>query len=102
MGNRRLYCRLAAMALAGLLVAGAGAAVAEDRSVTIIEGVPEPVPETPLPPDSALPKAELRSDNPAHLTIDILPNAELRVGTEIAFRIGTAKPGYLVLVDINA
>jgi hypothetical protein len=75
---------------------------AEDRSVVIIEGAPEPVPSKPLPPDFPLPMGELKTDNAAGLTVDILPNADLRVGTELAFRISTRKPGHLVLVDINA
>jgi hypothetical protein len=85
-----------------VLVSAPTPARADDRSVTIIEGVPEPVPSLPLPEDSTAPRGELKADNPAGLTVEILPNADLRVGTEIAFRVATRKPGYLVLVDINA
>ena len=91
--------------LGALLAAGGAApsAEAEDRSVTIIEGVPEPVSPKPNPP-SMPPTAlqALRTDNPAGLHLEILPGADLGVGTDVAFHVQTAKAGYLILIDVSA
>ncbi len=77
-------------------------ALAGDRSVTWIEGQPDPAP-APLPaPSGATPLVSLRTENPAGMRIDILPNANLRVGMKIAFKVSTRQTGYLVLVDIDA
>jgi hypothetical protein len=77
-------------------------AFAEERSVTIIEGVPEPI--QPVPPVAAPAPMlmPLRTQNPAGIHLDILPGAILPVGVDVAFRVSTQTPGYLVLVDINA
>lgn len=92
----------------------AATAHAEDRSVTIIEGAPEPPAELappaeaapPLPaptPDQAdAPLTLLNTANPAGVKIDILPGPALAVGTDVVFKVTTQRPGYLVLVDINA
>lgn len=88
----RWLCRL------GLLAACIGTVAplrAGDRSVTIIEGVEEPPPPEPPP-------AEIRTDNPAGVEVAILPNGILHLGTRVAFTVTTQRPGYLVLVDINA
>ncbi len=75
---------------------------AADRSVTIIEGVEEPSPQAePSPPTVETPM-EIKTDNPAGLTLAILPNGLLHIGTRVAFTVATQRSGYLVLVDINA
>ena len=75
---------------------------AGDRSVTIIEGVEEPPPRPEPPPPTAAPVTEIKTDNPAGLELAILPNGVLHLGTRVAFTVSTQRPGYLVLVDINA
>lgn len=75
---------------------------AADRSVTIIEGVEEPPPQPEPPPPTAAPLTEIKTDNPAGLELAILPNGLLHLGTRVAFTVSTQRPGYLVLVDINA
>jgi hypothetical protein len=75
---------------------------AEDRSVTILEGVDEAPPQPASPPADTAPLASLRTENPAGVKIDVLPNATLKLGSRIAFSVSTQRPGYLVLVDINA
>lgn len=85
-----------------LFVVLAGPAFAGDRSVTILEGVDEPPPAAAPPPPGASPLAEITSDNPAGLKIDIRPNQHLPVGTHVAFAVSTQRPGYLVMVDISS
>lgn len=40
--------------------------------------------------------------NAAGLTIDILPNAKIELGQRLAIKVGAKKPGYLILVDVDA
>lgn len=40
--------------------------------------------------------------NTAGLTIDILPDAKIELGERLAIKIGAKKPGYLILVDVDA
>ncbi len=75
---------------------------AADRSVTIIEGVEEPPPQAEPPPPAIAALTEIKTDNPAGLNLAILPNGLLHIGTRVAFTVATQRPGYLVLVDINA
>lgn len=44
----------------------------------------------------------IKADNPAGMSLDILPGTDVAVGTKIVFRITTRKPGYLVLVDVDS
>jgi hypothetical protein len=90
---------IAAALVCGLAI---GDAVAGDRSVTIIEGVDEPPPLPAAPPPDALPLPELRTDNPAGLTVRVSPDGNLHLGDRIGLIVSTQRPGYLVLVDINA
>ena len=98
------------------------------RSVTIIEAPKSapPAPPTALPPSGPVepnvptpsnqanfaPLAEsaplgelpkgVKVDNSAALALEILPGPEIPIGTKVSFRISTKKPGYLLLVDIDA
>ena len=108
--------RLRTAGLAGLMcLAGAAnlPAQAEDRSVTIIEGMPEPSPQlnapdappsqTDAPPSTPEPAtAAIHTSNGAGLSLDLVPGAVLPVGTDVLFHVATQKQGYLILVDINA
>jgi len=40
--------------------------------------------------------------NPANLSLQMSPGPSVSVGTKISFRVTTKKPGYLLLVDIDA
>ena len=40
--------------------------------------------------------------NTANVSLQMSPNQSVSVGTKISFRVTTKKPGYLVLVDIDA
>lgn len=84
------------------------------RSVRIIDEAPFP-PAAPAAPAPVLatpgrPAAQtadigaidLKSDNTAGLSIQIVPGQYLDVGTKIAFKVTTKRPGYLLLVDVDA
>jgi hypothetical protein len=56
-------------------------------------------------PDAALANAsplKLAVENPAELSLELLPGPEVTVGTKLSFRVRTKKSGYLVLVDIDS
>jgi hypothetical protein len=79
------------------------AAQAEERSVTIIEGVTEGgQPKQPSDDDSLQVVSNLRTENTAGLRLVMHPGTVLPLGTTVTFDVTTEKPGYLVLVDINA
>ena len=53
-------------------------------------------------PAPILDQASLTADNSAGVSLEMLPGTELAVGTQISFRVAAKKPGYLVLVDVDA
>jgi hypothetical protein len=66
---------------------------------------PPPVLATPPggePPTYEIGNTVLKADNSAGLAIDILPGTDLQAGTRIAFKVVTKRPGYLLLVDVDA
>jgi Domain of unknown function (DUF4384) len=40
--------------------------------------------------------------NPADVAVEMMPGQTVRVGSRVSFRITSKKPGYLVLVDVDA
>lgn len=40
--------------------------------------------------------------NPAELTLEMLPETSIAVGSRVTFRISAKKPGYVILVDVDA
>ena len=40
--------------------------------------------------------------NPAEVTVEMMPGQTVNVGSRVSFRITSKKPGYLVLVDVDA
>ena len=77
----------AALALSASLLSGAAYGQGPTRNVTVI---------SPLRADQP------HADNAAGLSIEILPAAEFEIGAKIGFRVTTEKPGYLILVDVDA
>lgn len=78
------------------------------RSVRIIE---EPSAEAPAPgaeleppqPSSAPPHERRKSAGAgAGVRVDILPKEEFALGAPMTFRVTAEKPGYVVLVDVDA
>jgi Domain of unknown function (DUF4384) len=45
---------------------------------------------------------QAKPPNPASVSMEMSPDRSVSVGTEISFRVTTRKPGYLLLVDIDA
>ncbi len=77
----------AALAAALSLCSAAACAQGATRNVTVV---------TPLKLQDA------GADNPAGVAIDILPADQLAIGSKVTFRVTTKKPGYLILVDVDA
>ena len=46
--------------------------------------------------------AGMKTDNAAGLSLDLIPSGEIIAGSKIGFRITTKKPGYLILLDVDA
>jgi hypothetical protein len=79
---------------------------AQERSVKVLTDVPDVVPPAPDPSMTPAKLASLNSsmkiDNPAGLTLDLIPSGEVIAGSKMGFRITTKKPGYLILLDVDA
>ena len=96
-------------AVAGLSAAvliGTAVFAQAPRSVTILPEVPEALQATPAPSISPmrleLLNATVKVENPAGVTVDLIPKLEVLVGSKIGFRIATKKTGYLILLDVDA
>jgi hypothetical protein len=50
------------------------------------------------PPEAAA----LVVSNPAELTLEMLPESSIAVGSRVSFRISAKKPGYLILLDVDS
>jgi hypothetical protein len=76
-----------------------------DRAVRILESVDNPaVQSSPdAAPATALPDlGNVKVENPAGVTVEILPGPELTLGTRVRFRIHSQRQGYLMLVSVDA
>jgi Domain of unknown function (DUF4384) len=51
---------------------------------------------------SSAPVVQAKLNNPASLDIEIMPEAEVKIGAKIFFKVSTKKSGYLILVDVDA
>lgn len=75
------------------------------RAVKIIDGGAASAPVAPAPspaPPLDVRRMSIRAENAAGLDLAILPDIELASGSKVTFRIATKKPGYLILVDVDA
>ena len=98
-------CRIGAAAL--LFAAGALQAWGEDgtRAVKVIDGGAAGAPAAAAALSTApvdVRRMSIRAENAAGLDLAILPDIELASGSKVTFRIATRKPGYLILVDVDA
>jgi hypothetical protein len=75
-----------------------------ERSVKILTDVPDNAPPPPSisPADLASINQNMKTDNAAGLTLDIVPSGEVIAGSRIGFRLTTKKPGYLILLNVDA
>jgi len=97
---------LLATAAAAQTPAPAKGGPAQERSVKVLTDVPDVVAPAPDPSMTPAKLASLNSsmkiDNSAGLTLDLIPSGEVIAGSKMGFRITTRKPGYLILLDVDA
>ncbi len=66
--------------------------------------------DLPKQPDAGVPSqsqiealsAGLKIQNPAGLAMQIVPGGTIAVGSQVTFQVTSKKPGYLILVDVEA
>jgi hypothetical protein len=97
------------LATAGLIGTAGGVAQAP-RSLIIVPGPPdtqEASEAAMLATDPDLSRARVerlnatvKVENPACVSVDLIPKLVVPAGTKIGLRIATKKPGYLVLLDV--
>jgi hypothetical protein len=77
---------------------------ARERSVKVLTDVPDSAPPAPSisPTDLASINLNMKTDNAAGLALDIIPSGEVIAGSRIGFRLTTKKPGYLILLNVDA
>lgn len=90
---------------ATVLIATAALAQAP-HSVTILPDGPQ-APAVTRAPDFSIARLELlnsniKVDNPAGVSVDLIDKLEVPVGSKIGFRIATKRSGYLILLDVDA
>ena len=56
----------------------------------------------PTPAEIGMLNSSVKVANPLGVALDILPGADITVGSQVSFRISTKKEGYLILVDVDA
>jgi hypothetical protein len=104
--TRSKIAQRASAGLAAAVLIGTAALAQAPHSVTILPDLPEG-PSATQAPDFSLAKLELlnstiKVENPAGVSIDIIPRLEVPAGSKIGFRITTRRAGYLVLLDVDA
>jgi uncharacterized protein DUF4384 len=102
----RTIARRAIAGLSATVFIGTAALAQAPRSVTILPDVPE-VPEAAPAPNISPMRLELlnstvKVENPAGVSVDLIPKLEVSAGSKIGFRIAAKKTGYLILLDIAA
>jgi Domain of unknown function (DUF4384) len=92
--------------LVAAILSGTAAVAQAPRSVIILPDLPEAPAVAPAPGISPMRLEFLNStvkvENPAGVSIDLIPKLEVSAGSKIGFRIATKKPGYLILLDVDA
>src|ERR1700722_4274032 len=75
-----------------------------ERSVKILTDAPDNTyPASSMSAaDIAAINLNVKIDNAAGLSLDIIPGGEVIAGSKIGFRLATKKPGYLILLNIDA
>jgi len=88
---------------------GAPAAPAEGPSPPLLPGPgtglpPEPrpnAPGSPAQPGTGRPAVAIKAANAAGLSLEMIPDSDVAIGTKVSFRVSTKKEGYLVLLDVD-
>jgi len=75
-----------------------------ERPVKVLPGTPDNPADAPSVSAADLASINLgmKTDNSAGLTLDIIPGGEVTAGSKIGFRFTTKKPGYLILLNVDA
>jgi hypothetical protein len=97
---------IAGPAIAGLI--GASSMAQAQRSIIIIPNLPEAQePPAPAPgPDMSPARLErlnatIKVENPAGISVDLIPRLEVAAGSRIGFRVATRKMGWVILVAVD-
>jgi hypothetical protein len=76
------------------------------HSVTILPDAPEAPAATPAPDISmtrlAFLNSNIKVENPAGVSVDLISQLEVPAGSKLGFRIATKRPGYVILLDVDA
>ena len=56
----------------------------------------------PAPPDLAKLTSSIKIPNSAGLSMQILPGADIAAGSPVSFAVSSKKPGYLIVLDVDA
>jgi hypothetical protein len=104
-----IRCKIAQEAVAGLAAAvliATAALAQEPHSLTILPEAPE-APAATQAPDISMSRLELlnsniKVENSAGVSVDLIPNLEVRTGSKIGLRVATKRAGYLILLDVDA
>jgi hypothetical protein len=77
---------------------------AREPPVKVLPNAPDNIPSGPSLAAADLTSINLnmKTDNSAGLTLDIIPGGEVIAGSKIGFRFTTKKPGYLILLNVDA
>jgi hypothetical protein len=75
-----------------------------ERPVKVLPNDADTAPSGPslAAADLAAINLNMKTDNSAGLTLDIIPGGEVIAGSKIGFRFTTKKPGYLILLNVDA
>jgi hypothetical protein len=95
----------ALLAAAAVLI-GTAALAQAPHSVTILPDAAE-APAATRAPDFSMTRLELlnstiKVENPAGVSVDVIPKLEVLAGSKIGFRIATKRAGYVILLDVDA
>jgi hypothetical protein len=97
---------VAGSAIAGLV--GMSCAAYAQRSVIIIPNLPDTQEQPALPPGPDMSPARLerlnatvKVENPAGVSVDLIPRLEVAAGSKIGFRVAAKRQGYLILVAVD-
>jgi hypothetical protein len=105
-GIRSKIAQGAVGALATAVLIATSALAQAPHSVTILPDAAEAPAATPVP-DISLARLELlnsniKVENPAGVSVDLIAKLEVPTGSKIGFRVATKKAGYLILLDVDA
>jgi len=63
---------------------------------------PKPIDIPQKPVDLGALSSNIKVANSAEVSVEILPGPDLAVGARVSFRVSAKKPGYLILLDVDA